>query len=164
MWEPRRLTTLWASTACYSDSFTFLYSEAAEHVFHRTLFVPCLSQLGVSHFQQSFLLSRVILHDTWQEAGRTLDSTAVLLTSRFCWMRILSRFLWKWDPRELSRYSDWLRAGNLRDRSSNPGGFKNILCSTYSRPAHPASYPNGIGGFLLGGKAAGTWRWPLTTS
>jgi hypothetical protein len=24
MWEPRRLTTLWASTACYSYSFTFI--------------------------------------------------------------------------------------------------------------------------------------------
>jgi hypothetical protein len=23
MWEPRRLTTLWAFTACYNDSFTF---------------------------------------------------------------------------------------------------------------------------------------------
>jgi hypothetical protein len=23
MWEPRRLTTLWAFTACYRDSFTF---------------------------------------------------------------------------------------------------------------------------------------------
>jgi hypothetical protein len=23
MWEPRRLTTLWASTACYRDGFTF---------------------------------------------------------------------------------------------------------------------------------------------
>jgi hypothetical protein len=23
MWEPRRLTTLWASMACYRDSFTF---------------------------------------------------------------------------------------------------------------------------------------------
>jgi hypothetical protein len=22
MWEPQRLTTLWASTACYNDSFT----------------------------------------------------------------------------------------------------------------------------------------------
>jgi hypothetical protein len=22
MWEPRRLTTVWASTACYGDSFT----------------------------------------------------------------------------------------------------------------------------------------------
>jgi hypothetical protein len=25
MWEPRRLTTLWASTACHRDSFTFLW-------------------------------------------------------------------------------------------------------------------------------------------
>jgi hypothetical protein len=24
MWEPRRLTTLWASMACYRDSFSFL--------------------------------------------------------------------------------------------------------------------------------------------
>jgi hypothetical protein len=24
MWEPRRLTTLWAFTACYRDSFIFL--------------------------------------------------------------------------------------------------------------------------------------------
>jgi hypothetical protein len=24
-WEPRRLTNLWASTACYRDSFTFHY-------------------------------------------------------------------------------------------------------------------------------------------
>jgi hypothetical protein len=24
MWEPRRLTTLWAFTACYMDSFTFI--------------------------------------------------------------------------------------------------------------------------------------------
>jgi hypothetical protein len=23
MWEPRRLTTLWAITACYTDNFTF---------------------------------------------------------------------------------------------------------------------------------------------
>jgi hypothetical protein len=25
MWEPRRLTTLWAFMACYKDSFTFFY-------------------------------------------------------------------------------------------------------------------------------------------
>jgi hypothetical protein len=25
MWEPRRLTTLWASTACYGASFTLFY-------------------------------------------------------------------------------------------------------------------------------------------
>jgi hypothetical protein len=25
MWEPRRLTILWAFTACYRDTFTFYY-------------------------------------------------------------------------------------------------------------------------------------------
>jgi hypothetical protein len=27
MWEPRRLTTVWTSTACYRDSFAFLYNQ-----------------------------------------------------------------------------------------------------------------------------------------
>jgi hypothetical protein len=28
MWEPRRLTTLWAFTACYKDSFTsYLFTD-----------------------------------------------------------------------------------------------------------------------------------------
>jgi hypothetical protein len=27
MWEPLRLTTLWASTACYRDSFTFYLKD-----------------------------------------------------------------------------------------------------------------------------------------
>jgi hypothetical protein len=27
MWKPRRVTTLWASTACYKGSFTFFYVD-----------------------------------------------------------------------------------------------------------------------------------------
>jgi hypothetical protein len=27
MWDSQHLTTLWASTACYGDSFTFLYVD-----------------------------------------------------------------------------------------------------------------------------------------
>jgi hypothetical protein len=34
----------------------------------------------------------------------------------------------------LSRYSDWLRAGRPRDRSSSPGGIKIILLSMSSKP------------------------------
>jgi hypothetical protein len=30
MWEPRRLTTLWASTACYKGSFIFLPNSITE--------------------------------------------------------------------------------------------------------------------------------------
>jgi hypothetical protein len=32
MWEPRRLTNLWASMACYGDSFTFFYDLPTNHV------------------------------------------------------------------------------------------------------------------------------------
>jgi hypothetical protein len=31
MWESRRLTILWASTACYRDSFTFLTNTSIQH-------------------------------------------------------------------------------------------------------------------------------------
>jgi hypothetical protein len=32
MWEPRRLTTLWAFMACYRDSFTFTYLILSSHL------------------------------------------------------------------------------------------------------------------------------------
>jgi hypothetical protein len=44
MWEPRRLTILWASTACYRDSFTFytaflcsLFNNAAIVTLHTSV-------------------------------------------------------------------------------------------------------------------------------
>jgi hypothetical protein len=48
MWELRHLTTLWASTACYRDSFTFTFSpfkrKMFEVKFHGWLHTPnCLS-------------------------------------------------------------------------------------------------------------------------
>jgi hypothetical protein len=33
MWEPRRLTTLWAFTACYRDSFTFFSNPGRGKIF-----------------------------------------------------------------------------------------------------------------------------------
>jgi hypothetical protein len=56
MWEPRRLATLWASTACYRDSFTFyLYllisvpwvSRSVDHIIRSLLYVAS-SLLGQS--------------------------------------------------------------------------------------------------------------------
>jgi hypothetical protein len=32
MWKPRRLTTLWASTACYRDSFTLPFYLGCDNV------------------------------------------------------------------------------------------------------------------------------------
>jgi hypothetical protein len=38
MWEPRRLTTLRTSTACYRDSFTFFTVLDVENIFSRYLY------------------------------------------------------------------------------------------------------------------------------
>jgi hypothetical protein len=46
-----------------------------------------------------------------------------------------------WEPGQLSRYSDWLRAGRRRGRSSCPGRVKNFLFSTSSRPALGPTQP-----------------------
>jgi hypothetical protein len=43
--------------------------------------------------------------------------------------------------RQLSKYSDWLRAGRPRGRSSSPGRVKNFLFSTSSKPALESTQP-----------------------
>jgi hypothetical protein len=50
----------------------------------------------------------------------------------------------------LSRYSDWLRAGRPRGRSSSPGRVNNFLLSTSSRPALGPTQPpiQGVPGSL----------------
>jgi hypothetical protein len=44
MWEPRRLTILWASTACYSDSFIFFYPcfEKCKQAYAISILIVCL--------------------------------------------------------------------------------------------------------------------------
>jgi hypothetical protein len=61
------------------------------------------------------------------------------------------------EPGYRSRYSDWLRAGRLRGRSSSPDTIKNFLYSIQTGSgAQPATYPMGTGGSFPGGKAVGT--------
>jgi hypothetical protein len=45
------------------------------------------------------------------------------------------------EPRQSSRYSDWLQARGPRDRRSSPGTVKNFLLSTWSRPVLGSSQP-----------------------
>jgi hypothetical protein len=50
MWEPKRLTTLWASTACYTGSFpffTFMKMEGDD----RYLVRETMSEFVWNHFQ-----------------------------------------------------------------------------------------------------------------
>jgi hypothetical protein len=45
------------------------------------------------------------------------------------------------EPEYHSRYSDWLRAGRPRSRSSSPGRLKNFLFSTSTRPSLGPTQP-----------------------
>jgi hypothetical protein len=51
MWEPRRLTTLCASTACYRDSFTFFYLFKP---FHQSPYPDGLSSSVCVHLRYFF--------------------------------------------------------------------------------------------------------------
>jgi hypothetical protein len=52
MWELRRLTTLWAFTACYRDSFTFLLLPYC-HVCQVVFFSPCFVDKIISLMRAS---------------------------------------------------------------------------------------------------------------
>jgi hypothetical protein len=58
MWEPRRLTTLWALTACYRDNFTFL----ALNIYLSTAVQSFLLDLGRFF---SFLISNTVSMTPW---------------------------------------------------------------------------------------------------
>jgi hypothetical protein len=55
MWEPRRLTSQWASTACYRDNFTFTYV-----VLLRIAVVKCRSQWPLGLRQELPSLPRTV--------------------------------------------------------------------------------------------------------
>jgi hypothetical protein len=70
------------------------------------------------------------------------------------------------NAQQRSRYSDWLRAGWPRGRSSSPGRVKNFLFSKSSRLFLESTQPpnHGYRGSFPGGKEAGAWSWPLTSN
>jgi hypothetical protein len=81
------------------------------------------------------------------------------------------RFTYIYDntrkPGLRSRYDDWLRAGQPRGQSSIPRRVKNVLFSVLSKPTLGSTQPPiqwETGGFFPRGKAAGAWRWPLTSN
>jgi hypothetical protein len=54
---------------------------------------------------------------------------------------IFNRLTFMVSPGERSQYSDWLRAGRLRNRSSSPTRGKILLLSMSSRPALGPTQP-----------------------
>jgi hypothetical protein len=62
MWEPRRLTTVWATTDCYRDSFTVFFLPLVWLVYYLvSLFSPLLSFFRSSIFPLHYLLFLLIL-------------------------------------------------------------------------------------------------------
>jgi hypothetical protein len=79
MWEPRRFTTLWAFTACYRDSFTFL---------HYIIIIPKCpytdKMVARKHNQDSQWLSFQIKHsyNSRKSSNRVYSLTQICLLSR----------------------------------------------------------------------------------
>jgi hypothetical protein len=68
MWEPRRLTTLWAPTACYRDSSTFYHTISSATVESSTAFrkakvmkVVFIAGIIDSHMKVIFIRGLVII-------------------------------------------------------------------------------------------------------
>jgi hypothetical protein len=54
MWEPRRLTTLWAFTACYRDSFSFTFYKVCKTIMqkHKKKHAYALCKLKLGNIAQ----------------------------------------------------------------------------------------------------------------
>jgi hypothetical protein len=65
MWEPHRLTTLWASTTCYRDNFTFtflLLDPITAHQIHR---IQRDSLLGLYQWRRNWLNNKAVILGRW---------------------------------------------------------------------------------------------------
>jgi hypothetical protein len=102
---------------------------------------------------QAIRLSRVLFDDLtvirlsrnsplFTEPKRSLPFSQQLHQWTITWARqIQSALLRTKEPGQCIRYSDWLRGGQPRDRSSSPGRVKNFLFSTSPRPALGSTQP-----------------------
>jgi hypothetical protein len=61
IWEPRRLTTLWASTACYTDSFNFTFIDASLLPPLRVC-APCIMSRHYTRWEVIFFWSCYSIH------------------------------------------------------------------------------------------------------
>jgi hypothetical protein len=70
MWEPRRLTTLWALTAYYTHSFTFLYFSILLHCTDLTLELLCrLCGTSFTILSSYSFTGRYTFRPNWPSSG-----------------------------------------------------------------------------------------------
>jgi hypothetical protein len=73
MWEPRRLTTLWASMACYRNSFAFLPREfilVVRHPYFQCKKITILRLFHGTLQQTQFLCLLQVRYSTWTHKAR----------------------------------------------------------------------------------------------
>jgi hypothetical protein len=90
---------------------------------------------------QNFHLS--YLHERYASNERT-RATFLLIKKSRTWLIVLwycNLQIFGLEPGKRSRYSDWLRAGQIRGRNSSPGRVKNFLFSKSSRQALGSTQP-----------------------
>jgi hypothetical protein len=83
MWEPRRLKTLWVSTVCYRDSFTFYPFLAFTHKNQiSSLIILIIGKLSMKYiFDERNCLPRTL--NMFQEIKEILQITISYLSLRF---------------------------------------------------------------------------------
>jgi hypothetical protein len=174
MWEPRRLTNLWASTACYRDSFTFFLRES----------IACHSRSSYpfSVFFTSKLYNHIVRRTNLYIKSH-IRNTTLSCTAFFYWWFSLEfhGFLSVIHVHVIQ--AEIFRSYRSRDSAVgivtgyglDDGGFGvrgPVGSRIFSSPSRadrlwglPNLLPNGYRGFFPrgGGKAAGAWSWPLTS-
>jgi hypothetical protein len=173
MWGPPGLTTLWASTVCYRDNFTFYlwnFYTTWRHT-RKTFFTAGYSTI-ISVSKQYRVDYRIInecegvggmrigrvnrsnrkkpapvsLCPPYISRGITWDRTpaaavGILPLTASVMARIPDDSTVYSHHRQRIRYSDRLRAGRPKGRSSSHGRVKNFLFSSSSRPALGSTQP-----------------------
>jgi hypothetical protein len=142
MWDPQRLTTLWAFTACYRDSFTLLFTLYSKSVTYMLIRSEIFSSTSLTKLKYD-----IYFFDTYIHFNGEL---------KHIYNKIRA-------PRQLSRYSNGLWTVEFIF-PTGARDFSVLHRAKTGSGAHPASHPIGTGGFsFYGGKTAGTWNWPLTS-
>jgi hypothetical protein len=103
MWDPQRLTTLWAFTACYRDSFTFFYllwtmkSISMKYLGHMELiksrFLRDVTRNSRKNKLPTFLSLQAEDVRSWENDYLPTDVNKKILFERFqCWYYWWERF------------------------------------------------------------------------
>jgi hypothetical protein len=144
MWEPRRLTTLWAFTVCYRDSFTVLTScsrVACEKMIAAYPVMKFPFFCGTQYFPTVF---RRMCH--WNPILSHMNLVQILIPSSLRFILILSVYLYlglSFSSHQVYQLK-WVRFSSLSlcymSRASNPTWFDKPNITT-----HPSQWPRGLG-------------------